>query len=272
MTGKTILVTSGKGGVGKTTCTANIATAFAVNNPDQKVCTLDMDIGLRNLDLHFGLENKIVYNFVDYLDGKCDLNQAYVQDYHHSNLYLIPAAQTKDKDYITPENMLLLVEKLREEFDIILIDCPAGIERGFHNSAIIADEAIIVTNPEMSAIRDADRIINILDSYPKVINPWLIINKINPLLMRSGDMMSIEQIIDILRINLLGVIPNDDRIVIATNRGTPIVADMSSQAGQAFRNVAKRLSGENIPLMDFIKPKQNLFVKQLHKLKSLILK
>ena len=271
MGGKTILFTSGKGGVGKTTSTANIAASLASHDSELNICMVDMDIGLRNLDIQFGLENRIVYSLVDVVEGTCKLRQALVRDKRLPNLCLLPAAQTRDKTAVKPEQMLELSEQLRSQFDLILIDSPAGIEQGFHNSAVIADEAIIITLPEMSAVRDADRVIGILESFQKKVNCWLVINRLNPVLVKSNDMMRVDDVIEILGIKLLGVIPEDPKIIVATNKGEPLALnDRNDWAGQAFRNIAKRLTGEEVPLMDIFNKNENIFTKQISKLKSLI--
>ncbi|MCF6096597.1 septum site-determining protein MinD [Thermovorax subterraneus] len=245
--GQVIVVTSGKGGVGKTTTTANIGTGLALLK-HRKVVMIDADIGLRNLDVVMGLENRIVYDLVDVVQGVCRLKQALIRDKRFENLYLLPAAQTKDKTAVSPEQMKNLCDQLKEEFDYVLVDCPAGIEQGFKNAIAGAEKAIIVTTPEVSAVRDADRVIGLLEAAG-FEEPQLIINRIRPDMVKRGDMMDIDDIIDILAIDLLGVIPEDERIVISTNRGEPAVADESSKAGQAYRNVTRRLEGENVPLM-----------------------
>ena len=270
MPGKTVLITSGKGGVGKTTCTANISASLAASDPDLSICMIDMDIGLRNLDIQFGLENRIVYNLVDVLEGTCKLRQALVKDKRHPNLQLLPAAQTRDKSAVTPQQMEQLVGELRGQFDLILIDCPAGIEQGFHNSACVADEAVIVTIPEMSAVRDADRVIGLLESYPRPINCWLVLNRLNPKLVQNHDMMSVDDVLEILGIRLLGVIPEDQQVIVAANKGEPLsLSDRNQLAGQAFRNIAKRLTGEEVPLMD-LDANQPYLVRQFNRLRSLI--
>jgi len=241
-----IVVTSGKGGVGKTTTTANIGTGLALKG--HKVVLLDADIGLRNLDVVMGLENRIVYDLVDVVQGNCRLKQALIKDKRFESLCLLPAAQTKDKSAITPEQMKELCVKLKQEFDYVIIDCPAGIEGGFKNATAGADKAIVVTTPEISAVRDADRIIGLLEAA-ELRNPKLLINRIRPSMVKKGDMMDIDDIIDILAIDLLGVIPEDEAIVISSNRGEPVALDMNSQAGQAYRNIARRITGEDIPLL-----------------------
>lgn len=241
------VITSGKGGVGKTTSSANIGAGLAMSG--KKVCMVDADIGLRNLDVVMGLENRIVYDLIDVVEGNCRLKQALIKDKRYPCLFLLPAAQTKDKTSVSPEQMQKLCESLREEFEYILIDCPAGIEQGFKNAIAGADKAIVVTTPEVSAVRDADRIIGLLEAN-EVKNPMLILNRIRPDMVKRGDMMALEDVTEILAIDILGVIPDDESIVISTNRGEPCVADENSRAGQAFRNITKRVMGETVPLMD----------------------
>ncbi|GAV21673.1 septum site-determining protein MinD [Carboxydothermus pertinax] len=245
--GEAIVITSGKGGVGKTTTTANLGTALALAG--QKVVLVDTDIGLRNLDVVLGLENRIVYDLVDVVQGNCRLKQALIKDKRLEGLYLLPAAQTKDKTAVSPEQMRNLVSELKKEFDYVLIDCPAGIEQGFKNAIAGADRGIVVTTPEVSAVRDADRIIGLLEAEG-IKNPRLIINRIRPKMVRTGDMMGIEDIIEILAIDLLGVIPDDETIIVTTNKGEPAVYDQHSRAGQAYRNIARRIMGEEVPLMN----------------------
>jgi len=244
--GEVLVVTSGKGGVGKTTTSANIGTGLA--SIGKKVVMVDTDIGLRNLDVVMGLENRIVYDLVDVTQGNCRLKQALIKDKRFEGLCLLPAAQTKDKSAVTPEQMKELCKELKKEFDFIIIDCPAGIEGGFKNATAGADKAIVVTTPEIAAVRDADRIIGLLEAE-ELRNPKLIINRIRPNMVKKGDMMDIDDIIDILAIDLLGVIPEDEAIVISANRGEPVALDMNSQAGQAYRNIARRIIGEDIPLI-----------------------
>lgn len=241
-----IVITSGKGGVGKTTTTANIGTALSLLG--KKVVLVDTDIGLRNLDVVMGLENRIVFDLVDVVEGVCRLKQALIRDKRFDQLFLMPAAQTKDKTAVNPEQMKELCERLREEFDYILIDCPAGIEQGFKNAIAGADKAIIVTTPEVSAVRDADRIIGLLEAA-ELHEPKLIINRIRAEMVKRGDMMDIDDMIDILAIDLLGVVPEDEKIVISTNRGEPIVTDPQSRAGTAYKNIARRILGEDVPLL-----------------------
>ena len=241
------VITSGKGGVGKTTTTANLGVGLAVR--DKRVVLVDADIGLRNLDFVMGLENRIVYDIVDVIDGNCRLKQALIKDKRYSNLCLLPAAQTKDKNAINPEQMQKLCDNLREEFDFVLLDCPAGIEQGFKNAIAGVDKAIVVSTPEVSAVRDADRIIGLLEAA-EIRDPLLILNRIRPDMVKRGDMMALEDVTDILAIDVLGIVPDDESIVVSTNRGEPCVIDMDSRAGQAFRNITGRILGETIPLMD----------------------
>lgn len=242
-----IVVTSGKGGVGKTTTTANVATGLAIYK-ERNVVMIDADIGLRNLDVVMGLENRIVYDLVDVTQGMCRLKQALIRDKRFENLYLLPAAQTKDKNAVKPEQMKKLCEDLRKDFDYIIIDSPAGIERGFKNAIVGADKAIIVATPEISAVRDADRIIGLLESAG-FEEHMLVINRIRADMVKRGDMMDIDDMIDILAVDLLGVVPDDEQIVISTNRGEPVVANRGSKAGHAFRNIVHRIEGEDVPLM-----------------------
>jgi len=245
--GEVIVITSGKGGVGKTTTTANIGAGLAVMG--YKVALVDADIGLRNLDVVLGLENRIVYDIVDVAAGNCRLKQALIKDKRLDGLHLLPAAQTKDKTAISPEQVKKICEDLKNEFDYVIIDCPAGIEQGFRNAIAGAERAIVVTTPEVSAVRDADRIIGLLEAA-ELREPKLIINRIRPKMVRHGDMMGIEDIIDILAVDLLGVIPEDEMIVITTNRGEPVVTDQSAKAGQAYQNIVRRITGEEVPFMD----------------------
>lgn len=246
--GEVIVVTSGKGGVGKTTTSANIGTGLAML--DKKVVLLDADIGLRNLDVVMGLENRIVYNVIDVIEGNCRLKQALIKDKKYHNLFLLPAAQTRDKDAVTPEQMKKLCEHLKEEFDFVIIDCPAGIEQGFKNAIAGADKAIVVTTPEVSAIRDADRIIGLLEAND-LHNSRLIVNRIRVDMVKRGDMMSVDDVIEILAIDLIGTIPDDENIVISTNNGDPIVNNTISSSGRAYMNICKRILGYEVPFMEF---------------------
>jgi len=250
MSAKVITITSGKGGVGKTTATANIGAALA--NSGQRVACIDADIGLRNLDVVLGLENRIVYDLVDAVEGRCRLNQAMIKDKHIPDLYLIPSAQTRDKTAVSPSDMIRLCDELRPDLDWILIDSPAGIERGFKNAIAPADQVIVITNPEVSAVRDADRIIGIVEAEEKG-TPRLLINRLNPEMVRQNNMLSADDVIDLLAIHLLGIVPEDKNVLISTNKGIPIALDGKSPAGQAYRNIARRIQGEEVPLMDLDK-------------------
>lgn len=256
-----IVITSGKGGVGKTTTTANLGTALSLAG--KKTVVVDADIGLRNLDVVMGLENRIVYDIVDVVEGTCRLKQALIKDKRFENLYLLPAAQTRDKDAITPDQMRKLCDSLRESFDYALIDCPAGIEQGFKNAIAGANRAFVVTTPEISAVRDADRIIGLLEAN-EIHDPELIINRIRLEMVKRGDMMDMEDIIDILAIDLLGVIPDDESVIISTNKGEPAVNDSKSLAGQAYRNVCQRIMGEQVPFLNM--ETQGSFMDKLKKI------
>lgn len=240
--GEVIVVTSGKGGVGKTTITANLS--IALSKLGKRVIAIDTDIGLRNLDVVMGLENHIVYNIVDVIEGNCRLKQAIIKDSSHNNLYLLPSAQSRDKDSINPEQMIELTNSLKEQFDYVLIDCPAGIEQGFKNAIAGATTAIVVTTPEVSAIRDADRIIGLLEKDG--INPiYLLVNKLRPELIRRGDMMSGNDVYEILGTEIIGCLNDDINVVIATNRGEAIV-DQNTPIGKAITNIAKKINGDKI--------------------------
>ncbi len=241
-----IVVTSGKGGVGKTTTAANLGVGFAKLN--KKVLMIDTDIGLRNLDVVMGLENRIVYNLVDLIEGNCRANAAIIKDKKYSNLFLLPSAQTRDKTSVTPDQMKKLVDDLRPDYDYIILDCPAGIETGFKNAIAGADRALVVTNPELSAIRDADRIIGLLeaDSMGKID---LIVNKIRMDMVKKGDMMSVEDVVEVLSVNLIGAVPDDENIVIATNNGAPL-AGSDTLSGRAYMNICHRIMGEEVPFLD----------------------
>ncbi len=252
MSGRVIVITSGKGGVGKTTTSANIGTALA--KAGQKVVLIDTDIGLRNLDLLLGLENRIVYTIVDVVEERCKLKQALVKDKKNPNLCLLAAAQTRDKTSVSQEQLKSICEELKEENDFILVDCPAGIEQGFQNAVAGASEAIVVTTPEMSAVRDADRIIGLLEAKEEITSYKLLLNRVRPNMIQANDMMSVDDVVDILSCSLIGIIPEDTGIITSTNKGEPIVNDDSSLAGQAYQNVAKRILGEDVPFLDLNKP------------------
>lgn len=258
-----IVITSGKGGVGKTTTSANVGTGLA--KLGYSVVMIDTDIGLRNLDVVMGLENRIVYNLVDVIEGNCRVKQALIKDKRYNNLFLLPSAQTRDKTSVSPEQMKKLTDELREEYDFIILDCPAGIEQGFKNAIAGADRALVVTTPEVSAIRDADRIIGLLEAND-IGRTDLIVNRLRMDMVKRGDMMSTDDVVDILAVNLIGVVPDDERIVVATNQGEPLVGD-DSMAGRAYMNICHRILGEEVPLLDlnvnesFWKKLANLFKK-----------
>jgi len=262
MAGEVIVITSGKGGVGKTTATANLGTAMAANGSSAVV--LDADIGLRNLDVVMGLENRIVYDIVDVVNDNCRLQQALIRDKRFDHLALLPAAQTKDKSAVQPEQMEELCDELCEKFDYVFVDSPAGIEQGFKNAIQGAHRALIVTTPEVSAVRDADRIIGLLHAQG-IEDPMIIINRIKPDMVNKRDMMDVEDIEDILSVKIIGIVPDDERIIVSTNRGQPAVLDNKSLAGQAFKNICLRISGEDVPFMSF----DNGLISRLKKLVGL---
>ena len=247
-----IVITSGKGGVGKTTTTANMGVALALLG--KKVAVVDADIGLRNLDVILGLENRIVYDLVHVVEGGCRLRQALIRDKRLEGLYLLPAAQTRDKNAVTPDQMRKLVADLKEDgFDYVLVDCPAGIEQGFKNAVAGADRAVIVTTPEVSAIRDADRIIGMIEAA-ELPEPQLIINRYRARMVARGDMMNREDILEILAIPLLGMVPDHEDIIISANRGSPVSFDEKSVVGEAYRRIARRINGESdVPQLDLDK-------------------
>jgi len=251
-----IVITSGKGGVGKTTTTANVGTGLAQLN--KKVVVIDTDIGLRNLDVVMGLENRIVYNLVDVIEGRCRLKQALIKDKKYPELCLLPTAQTRDKDAVTPEQMHDLIEELRNDFDYILLDCPAGIEQGFKNAIAGADRALVVTTPEVSAVRDADRIIGLLNAN-EITKIDLIINRIRTDMVKRGEMLNVEDVTGLLAIDLIGVVPDDEQIIVSTNQGEPLVGS-TALAGQAYANISKRILGEELPFLD-LEAKQGVFSK-----------
>ncbi len=246
MSGEVITITSGKGGVGKTTTTANLGMALA--QLGKRVAVVDADIGLRNLDVILGLENRVVYDLVDVVEGACRLQQALVKDKRVDGLYLLPAAQTRDKSAVNPAQMSALCRQLRQDFDMILIDSPAGIEQGFRNAVVPADRVIVVTTPEVAAVRDADRVIGLLEAEGKN-DVMLLLNRVNTQMVRRGDMMSVEDVLEILAIRLIGVVPEDSSILISSNRGAPVVLDGRSPTAVAFQNIARRLLGEDVPVV-----------------------
>lgn len=250
--GEVIVITSGKGGVGKTTTSANVGTALSLLG--KKVLLIDTDIGLRNLDVVLGLENRIVYDIVDVVEKNCKPAQAMIRDKRFENLYLIPAAQTRDKNSVSQEQMKELCDELKKEFDYIIMDCPAGIEQGFKNAIAGAERAIVVTTPEVSAVRDADRIIGLLEAN-EVHNIRLIVNRLRVDMVKRGDMMNVDDILEILAVKLIGVVPDDEDIITSTNRGEPAVNDPKSLAGKAYRNIAARITGDEVPVMDLTEKK-----------------
>lgn len=260
MNAQVITITSGKGGVGKTTTVANLSAALATQG--KKVVAIDADIGLRNLDVVMGLENRIVYDLVNVVEGTCRLRQAMIRDKRLPELYLIPAAQSRDKTSVTPGDMIELINELREEFDYVLIDSPAGIEQGFKNAVAPADRILIVTTPEVSAVRDADRIIGLVEAEEKG-PPDLIVNRLRMDMVKRGDMLHTDDVIDVLAINLVGIVPDDEKIIISTNQGRPIVMENGSTAGQAFRNIAMRLTGQEVPFINF--EEGDSFIKRFSK-------
>ena len=254
--GRIIVITSGKGGVGKTTCSANLGMALARMN--HSVALLDADFGLRNLDLLLGLENRVVYTALDVLEGQCRLEQALVRDKRQQDLVLLPAAQSRNKDAITPDQMKQLALALNQKYDYVLIDCPAGIEMGFQNAIAAAKEAIVVTTPEISAVRDADRVIGLLEAN-EVDNVHLIVNRIRAKMVQSNDMMSVNDVQEILSIPLLGIIPDDEQVIVATNRGEPLIlSEELSLSGMAMRNIAERIEGKQVEFLDLDAPYDTL--------------
>ncbi|MDR1472730.1 MAG: septum site-determining protein MinD [Synergistaceae bacterium] len=246
MASRVIVVTSGKGGVGKTTTTANVAAALA--EMGSKVVAVDGDVGLRNLDVVMGLENRIVYTLVDAIDGHCRLSQAVIRDKRVDNLFMIPTAQSKTKDAVTPQQMIDVCDELRNDYEYVLIDCPAGIEAGFKNAAAGADEALVVTTPEVSAVRDADRIIGLLESMDK--SPIrLIVNRIRSDMVKRGDMLGVSDVLDVLAIDLIGIVPDDEAVITSANSGV-LLTSQASQASHAFRNIASRIAGVDVPFMN----------------------
>jgi septum site-determining protein MinD len=256
--GEAIVVTSGKGGVGKTTTSANIGTALALQG--KKVVMIDTDIGLRNLDVVMGLENRIIYDLIDVAEGRCRTAQALIKDKRAGELYMLPAAQTKDKDAVKPDQVKAIVQELQQSHDFVIIDCPAGIEQGFKNAVAGANKAIVVTTPENAAVRDADRVIGLLEAEKHIEPAKLIINRIRPNMVKKGDMLDIDEICSVLAIDLLGIVPDDEQVIKAANSGEPIVMNPQSRAAIAYRNIARRILGDTVPLMP-LDEKAGLFKK-----------
>ncbi|MGZ3533356.1 MAG: septum site-determining protein MinD [Vulcanimicrobiaceae bacterium] len=247
MSARKIVLTSGKGGVGKTTTTVNLGAALAKRG--HRVVLVDADIGLRNLDLVLGLEKRIVFDLVEVVEGRCQLRQALIKDKRFDSLSILPAAQTRDKDAITEEQLAKVTDELADMADYVLIDCPAGIEGGFRNAVAGANEAIVVTTPEVSAIRDADRVIGKLQERSLPIR--LIVNRIRPDMVRSGDMLSVEDVCEVLSAELLGVIPDDEEIIDTTNRGEPIALNDQARLKAIYDKIVRRLEGEIVPFTTF---------------------
>jgi septum site-determining protein MinD len=258
-----ITITSGKGGVGKTTATANLSAALALSG--KRVVAIDADIGLRNLDVVMGLENRIVYDLVNVVEGACRLRQAMIRDKHVETLYMIPAAQSRDKTAVRPQDMVDVCEQLRPDFDYVLIDSPAGIEQGFKTAMAPADIVCIVTTPEVASVRDADRVVGLVEASQK--GPArLIVNRLRPDMIQRGDMLDTSDVIDVLAIDLLGVVPEDEAIIVSTNRGIPAVMENHSSAGRAFTNIARRLMGEDVPFIGFQSDQSPSFFKHIARL------
>lgn len=262
-----ITITSGKGGVGKSTTTANIAVGLA--EAGNKVVAVDFDIGLRNLDMILGLERRIVYDIVDVMEDKCNLSQALINDKRTKNLYFLPASQTKDKTILDKDKVRKLIDELKESFDYILLDSPAGIESGFEHSIFLADVALIVVTPEVSAVRDADRVIGIIDAKSEKatngqeVKKFIIINRIKQELVNKKEMLSQDDVLGILAIDLIGLVPEDEKIISATNAGEPVFYDKNSNSGEAFRRISRRVLGEKIEFLDLNKLSKGGFFKRL---------
>jgi len=262
--GVAIVVTSGKGGVGKTTTSANLGSALAILG--KQVCLVDTDLGLRNLDVALGLENRIIYDIIDVAEGNCKLKQGLIKDKRFDGLYLLAASQTKDKNALEEQQILEIITQLKEDFDYVIIDCPAGIEKGFQNAIAGADRAIIVVTPDASAVRDADRVIGLLEKK-QIKQLDLIVNRVNYKLMAEPDMLDIDEVVNTLAVELLGVVPDDDNILRANNKGEPVAMQTEPLSSKAYRNIAKRIIGENVPLLD-LRQKQGGFFGKLKKIFS----
>jgi len=252
-----IVITSGKGGVGKTTVTANLGMALA--RLGKQVALVDADFGLRNLDLLLGLENRIVYTAMEVIAGECRLEQALVKDKRQPGLVLLPAAQNRAKEAVTPEQMKELVTELAKTYDFVLVDSPAGIELGFKNAIAAAQEALIVTTPEIAAVRDADRVVGLLEAH-SIKRTHLIVNRLRISMVQANDMMSVADVQEILAVPLIGVVPDDERVIVSSNRGEPLVlADTPSLPGSAFSNIARRLQGEEVEFLDLEASNKSFF-------------
>ena len=260
--GKAVVITSGKGGVGKTTTTANLGTALALMN--KKVCLVDLDIGLRNLDVVLGLDNRIIYDIVDVVEGRAKLPQALIKDKRFNDkLFLLPAAQNADKTSVEPEQVAEIVDELKSEFDYVFLDCPAGIEQGFMNAVTAADEAIVVSTPEISAVRDADRVVGLLEQQDLDKPPMLVINRIRKNMMNAGNMMDVDEITRHLSIELLGIVFDEDQVIATSNKGEPIVLYEKNPAAQGYRDIARRVEGETVQLMSLKEDKQPGFFQRI---------
>jgi septum site-determining protein MinD len=252
--GQIITVTSGKGGVGKSTSVANLTTALA--SMGNKVVAIDFDIGLRNLDMLLGLENRIVYDVVDVMEENCNLSQALIADKNTKGLYFLPASQTKDKNILDTTKVKKLLLDLKEDFDYIFVDSPAGIEGGFEHAIYLADRALVVTTAEVSAVRDADRVIGIIDAKSEKaqngeeVDKHIIINRIKPEMVERGEMLNVDDVLQILALPLIGVVPDDEQVVTSTNRGKPVVHDEDSLSGEAYRRIARRITGEEVEYLN----------------------
>jgi len=249
-----ITVTSGKGGVGKSTTLANLAVGMA--DEGKKVVAVDFDIGLRNLDMLLGLENRIVYNVIDVMEGKCNLSQALINDKHSKSLYFLPASQTSDKNILDKVKVKELLDTLKKEFDVILLDSPAGIEGGFEHAIAFADRALIISTPDVSSVRDADRVIGIIDAKSEKaqqgeeVVKHVVINRVKPELVERGDMLNTEDVLNILALPLIGVVPDCEKVISSTNLGEPIIRDTKAQSGEAYRRISKRILGEEVDYLD----------------------